>query len=85
MDVQANKEKKIYILAKELEITYEPNKGFLELSSFFAKPYGPHQDSDPPFVASNFNNFRPLQMYIELKDSCLEMKKDFVKLDSKNF
>lgn len=61
----------MYILAKELALTYEPNKGLLDLSLFFARPYGPYQDYDPPFIASNFNNFRPAQMYMELKDSRL--------------
>ncbi len=85
MDMETTKEKKMYIMAKELDMIYEPNKGLLELSSFFAKPYGPFQDYDPPFAASNFNNFRPSQMYIELKDSCLEMKKELIKKDEKNF
>lgn len=81
MDMETTKEKKMYILAKELAMTYEHNKGLLELLSFFSKPYGPYQDYDPPFIASNFNNFRPVQMYVELKDSYLDMKKEFLKID----
>ncbi len=75
MDMETTKDKKMYILAKDLSITYEANKGLLDLMAFFLKPYGPYQDYDPPFVASNFNNFRPIQMYMEVKDSRLEMKK----------
>jgi hypothetical protein len=54
----------MYVLLKDIVLTYDINKGLLDLSSFFAKPYGPYEDVDPPFVSSNFNNFRPLQMYI---------------------
>lgn len=54
----------MYILAKDLSLTYEPSGGLLDLAAFFAKPYGAYQDYDPTFVASNFNNFRPAQMYM---------------------
>lgn len=54
----------MYILAKDLIMSYNPNGGLLDLAAFFAKPYGAFQDYDPPFVASIFNNFRPAQMYM---------------------
>jgi len=62
--METTKDKKMYILAKDLIMTYEPSGGLLDLAEFFGKPYGAFQDYDPPFVASNFNNFRPAQMYM---------------------
>lgn len=62
--METTKDKKMYILAKDLIMTYEPSGGLLDLAEFFGKPYGAYQDYDPPFVASNFNNFRPAQMYM---------------------
>lgn len=64
MDMETTKDKKMYILAKDLIMTYEPSGGLPDLAEFFGKPYGAFQDYDPPFVASNFNNFRPAQMYM---------------------
>ncbi len=75
----------MYILAKDLVVTYTPNQGLLDLVGFLMKPYGPYQDFDPPFIASNFNNFRPAQIYLELKDSKLQMKKEIIQKDSNNF
>jgi hypothetical protein len=54
----------MYILAKDMNLIYDADNELVNLLSFFTKPYGPFQDFDPPFISSNFNNYRPVQMYV---------------------
>ena len=74
---EKNKEKRIYMLVKALQIRYEKNQHIMALVNFLQGPY--QKPEKPHYVReAKFNNQRPFQMLIELTNSSISIfHKDF--------
>ena len=63
-------------------MTYDIDQGLMKLAAFFGKPYAENKDYQESLVRARWNNYRPMQMYVQLKDAKIQMKKNIVRLES---